>query len=693
MIATSGSRSFDDVARRLEEAEATIEALLSGQIDAVLDADSKSPVLLASAQDALRHSEERYRTIVETASEGIWTLDENFNTTFVNRRLAEMLGYRADAMIGRSVLDFAGKRSGASDARLLLQYSLHNASEEHEVALARNDGSELCVLLKSSPIRQSASQDDGTLVMLTDITERKRAAERLQAFEDRTRFALEVANVGVWDADFVTETARWSEQLEAQYGLKPGTFGGTLEAFISHIHPEDRAEVIEKIAAAGESGLDFSMSNRAIWPDGSVHWLTNQGRVELGAHGEPLRGTGISQDVTERRALEQQFQQAQKMEAVGRLAGGVAHDFNNLLSVIMGWTELVLADLPADSPIRDSLDEVLRAAAGATSLTKQLLAFSRQQIVKPSVFDPNDVVVETQKMLRRLIGEDVKLVTRLDPGLGRVKMDQGQLEQVIVNLVVNSRDAMPMGGTVTVETKNVALDRESARTAADLAPGDYIVLSVSDTGSGMSTEVQARLFEPFFTTKESNKGTGLGLATSYGIVKQAGGHIAVDSTQGAGSTMSVFLPRSMAITDPSPGTAAATSRGTELVLLVEDDLAVRRVTTGMLKSMGYSVISVGSGEEALKLLSDGLNVQLLLTDVVLAGGMNGPALVREVRAQWPRLSVLFASGYTSDAASLRDLLDSGAEIVEKPFTANSLGRSVRHVLDARSEAERSRARS
>ncbi len=389
-------------------------------------------------------------------------------------------------------------------------------------------------------------------------------------------------------------------------------------------------------------------------------------------------------DVTEREQLQAQLFQAQKMESVGRLAGGVAHDFNNLLSVIIGWTEIAISELPVGHATRPSLEEVLRAGDRAAEITHQLLAFARRQVVRPTLFNANDLVVEMDKMLRRLVGEHIEFVTRTDPDLGTVEMDCGQLEQALMNLVVNACDAMPEGGTLTIATANVALDAAYPRTAPDVPPGEYVMLSVSDSGTGMSEEVKAHLFEPFLTTKPLGKGTGLGLATCYGIVKEAGGHIAAYSEMGLGTTMKLYLPRRHEAAAPAARRPKETSvRGMETILLVEDDEAVRRVTARILEAQGYRVVSTSGGKEALQVIEEGREpVQLLLTDVVLADSMNGRDLADSVRALKPNLKVLFVSGYTGDVAILHDLVEQRAVFLEKPFTAESLGSKVREVLDA-----------
>jgi PAS domain S-box-containing protein len=419
--------------------------------------------------------------------------------------------------------------------------------------------------------------------------------------------------------------------------------------------------------------------------DGSLHTVEQSITPVLNESGAITHYIAIKEDISESLLLQAQLLQSQKIESVGRLAGGVAHDFNNLLSVIIGWTGIALQDLPAGHAVRPSLEEVLSAGERAAGLTRQLLAFSRQQVMEPTLFNVNDLVVQMDTMLRRLIGENIEFVTRTNPELGTVKMDRGQLEQVLLNLVVNARDAMPEGGKLTIETANVVLDAEYPRKNVGVTPGEYVMLAVTDSGTGMSEEVKTHIFEPFFTTKAPGKGTGLGLATCYGIAKQAGGHIAVYSEEGLGTAVRVYLPRSHEVAAGAVGLRRKTpARGVETILLVEDDPVVRRVIARMVEAHGYRVVSTSSGEEALRVIEDGREPwQLLLTDVILADGMSGPELAERVRALRPDAKVLFASGYTSDVTILHGLLEEGVAFVQKPFTAESLTSKMRQVLDAK----------
>jgi len=389
----------------------------------------------------------------------------------------------------------------------------------------------------------------------------------------------------------------------------------------------------------------------------------------------------FARDITERRQLESQLLQAQKMEAVGRLAGGVAHDFNNLLTVILSYSDLLLEDLPSDAPDREDVEEIRKAAIAASTLTRQLLAFSRQQVLQPRVLDVNEVIAGTEKLLGRLLGEDVRFTTTLASKLGAVKVDPGQLEQIIMNLAVNARDAMPRGGRLTIETANVELDEAYVRGHPLAQPGRYVMLAVTDTGVGMDAATQARIFEPFFTTKEPGKGTGLGLATVYGIVKQHGGSIWVYSEPGRGTSFKIYLPRVDEAVSPQIATPAETVGGSETVLVTEDVAAVRAVAKQMLERQGYTVLEAPDGEAAITLVEQYAEViHLLLTDVVMPD-VSGRELATRLQALRPHLKVLYMSGYTDDAIVRHGILEEGIAYLQKPFTPDTLARKVRAVLD------------
>jgi signal transduction histidine kinase/CheY-like chemotaxis protein len=482
--------------------------------------------------------------------------------------------------------------------------------------------------------------------------------------------------------DYTTGVLQWSGILESQFGLRPGTFGGTFEAFVECVHPQDRHELRETMAKATRSGADFSMEHRTVGPDGAVRLLSGAGRIHLGKLGEPVRGVGISLDVTERRMLEDQYQQAQKMEAIGRLAGGVAHDFNNLLTVILGHCDLMVDTLDPDDLRREDLAEIRKASVSGASLTHQLLAASRKQLVEPTLLDVNGIVTATRTMLGRLIQEDVQIVMSLQPGLAPVLADRGQVEQIVLNLAVNARDAMPAGGTLTIETANVELDEHYAKRHRAVKPGSYVALTVTDTGIGMTPEVQARLFEPFFTTKELGKGTGLGLATVHGIVMRSGGSITVDSEVGKGASFRVCFPRAdaaeMALDAPMPPSGPGSVA--ETVLVVDDADAVRQLITSLLERQGYRVLGAANADDAVQLFDQNTSIDVLLTDVVMPGA-SGPELTRRLVEKRPALKVIYMSGYTEEAIFHHGVLDRDVAFLHKPFTAETLGLKIREVID------------
>jgi signal transduction histidine kinase/ActR/RegA family two-component response regulator len=426
--------------------------------------------------------------------------------------------------------------------------------------------------------------------------------------------------------------------------------------------------------------------------DGSPVWTLENAALLADERAGDVIIEGTVTDITDRRLLEEQLRQSQKMEAIGQLAGGIAHDFNNLLTTVLGYSNMALNRLSPHEPIREEIEEIQKAGERAANLTRQLLAFSRKQLFEPKVVDVNARIVDSTRMLGRLIGERIRLVTQLDPSLGTVRADPGQIEQVLVNLVVNARDAMPDGGTLTIRTQNADVDPVSARRHFGAPPGSYVVLSVADTGVGIDSDTQKRIFEPFFTTKDKPLGTGLGLATVYGIVRQSGGQVYVESEPGEGATFFIYLPSVDEAVSPDEGDTAPTgaAHGSETILLVEDEGPVRELTRRCLEQRGYAVLHAASAEEAIDLLSGhGGPLDLLLTDVVMPGA-SGPDLARRLTGERPDLQVLFVSGYPDDSPGSAGLLEPGAPFLQKPFTADTLARKVRDVLDARATATAAR---
>ena len=656
--------------------------LVKGRIDGELLARVlRYGIERQNAEQARRQERDRAQRYLDTAQVILLALDDEARITLVNRYACSILGRTAEELIGQQFWTFLPERThDAHRARFndVLAGLMHSA----EAPILTRSGEERLIEWRHTVLRNDAGAAIGTFSSGTDITDRNRSIEALRITEERMRFALQSANVGIWDMDYATGVLRWSEQLEAQYGLEPGTFAGTFEAFVERIHPEDRDAIVEIFNQAAKSGADFTIEHRSMEPGGRVRWLTGAGRFLLGDDGTPVRALGISQDVTERHALEAQFQHAQKMEAIGRLAGGVAHDFNNLLTAILGYCELALVSLDKDDWRRNDIGQIQLAGVQAAGLTRQLLAFSRKQIIEPRLLDLNAIVTEMLPMLGRLIGEDVTVTARLEPDLARVKADRGQLEQVIMNLALNARDAMPMGGRLMIETINIELDADYASAHISVTPGRYVALEVSDTGCGMTQEVQARLFEPFFTTKPIGKGTGLGLATVHGVVKRSGGTIGVYSEVGTGTSFKVYLPMAdpATVAPSAPVVLPRPSAGAETVLVVEDSDGLRELAKRLLERQGYRVLVAANADQALGLFAQNPSIGVLLTDVVMPGA-SGPELTKQMIEQRPALKVIYMSGYTEDAIVHHGVLDAEVAFLHKPFTSDTLGRKIREVLE------------
>ena len=511
--------------------------------------------------------------------------------------------------------------------------------------------------------------------------ERERMKRQLREREEYFKSLIEQAMdiIAVLDADGAVRYASPSVLPLLGYGAE--------ELVGQHIfdlvHPDDIGPALRVFAegvATGQGGRLLGLQVRH--KDGTYRSLEAIGRYLLD---DPVvRGVVINaRDVTERRSLERQLLQAQKMEAVGRLAGGIAHDFNNVLTAIFGYADLLTEEFPAGSPARQDLEEIRKAATRASALTRQLLAFSRQQVLAPMVLSVNDLVDDVDKMLRRLVGEDVELRLILARDAGNVRADSGQLQQVIMNLVVNARDAMPTGGKLVIETADAELTEQYAELHQAVIPGRYVMLAVSDTGVGMDAQTKARIFEPFFTTKEKGKGTGLGLSTVYGIVKQSGGYVWVYSEPGHGTTFKLYLPRVDAPAEPqAPPRETATLTGTETILLAEDDEILRPLTKGLLARLGYTVLDAESAEQALAVAGARQGpIHLLVADVVMPGA-SGRELARRLAQSRPETRVLYVSGYTDDAIVHHGMLEPGLKFLQKPFTPAVLARKVREVLDS-----------
>jgi two-component system cell cycle sensor histidine kinase/response regulator CckA len=676
---------LETVRQRQDGSRVTVSLTLSPMKDATGEVRGTSAI--ARDMTERRRAEGRIRLLasaLESTNEMVSVTGADDCFTFVNAAFLRAYGYAVEDVIGRTPALL--QSSQTSD--VVFQRTLRESRRDGwsgELLNRRRDGTEFFVSVNTSTVRDDQGTVVGLLSVARDITERLRAERALRETEERMRFALEASHVGVWEANLRKGTGFWSGTCEAMHGLAPGTFGRTYEAFFDHVHPDDREHVREAIAQAIRTRAPAEVEYRTVWPDGTVRRINLIAHLSVDDGGKPVRAAGVAIDVTERRSLEDQLRQAQKMDAVGQLAGGIAHDFNNLLTVILGCAGFLAEGLAAgDDERRADVEDIQRAAERAAALTRQLLAFSRKQILAVRVLHVGDVIGDVTPMLRRLIGETIDLRTAVG-NRGLVKTDPGQLQQVIVNLAVNARDAMPQGGRLTLETSDVVVDEPFARLHPTIDAGAYVMLAVSDTGHGMDAETQKRVFEPFFTTKPLGQGTGLGLATVYGIVKQSGGTICVDSEPGRGATFRVYLRRTDEVEDVDPRTPieVRTPGGTETILIVEDEGPVREFVHKVLSRRGYAVHTMDNPVRALEYAqAHRASIDLVFSDVILPN-MSGRDMVTQMQPWHPESAVLFMSGYTDEAIVHHGVLDADTAFLQKPFTADALTRKVRDVLDAK----------
>ncbi len=682
---------------RLREANADLERRVG---ERTADLARANAALRAEAEEHRRAREglALFRTLIDRVTDSIEVIDPDTGRVLdVNEAACAAHGYTRAEYLALTVPDLDPTVSGPGVWSRHVEHLRHAGAAVHHGRHRRKDGSFFPVEAHLTYTRDSR---DYLVAVVLDVTERARAEEALRESEERYRLVSGITSDYVYSIR-LTRTPTAAELAGATGGEAFADYANEwvtpqfraitgytweevreLGGWLRVIHPDDRAALVpftDRLLTGEPAEAEYRIRTKG----GEVRRLRDCCHpVRDAATGGVVRLYGAVQDVTDRRRLEEQLRQAQKMEAIGQLAGGVAHDFNNLLTVINGYTELLLADTPETDPRRGPLATVRSAGDRAAALTGQLLAFSRKTIVAPRVLDLNDVVDSAGRMLRRLIGEHIVLTTSLAPHLDRVRADPGLVEQVIMNLAVNARDAMPTGGRLTIETANLALRADDARYPG-LRAGRYARLCVSDTGHGMTDEVKARIFEPFFTTKGPGEGTGLGLATVYGIVMAVGGYIGVYSEVGVGTTFKVLLPAEPPATPPGPAEEppVLAPRGTETVLLVEDEDAVRRLARVALAAQGYTVLEAQTAADAARLAEAHPGpVHLLLTDVVMPE-MGGRAVADAVRARRPGVKVLYMSGYTDDAVVRHGVLAATDAFLQKPFTPLSLARKVRNVLD------------
>ncbi len=694
-VALENARLYDDAEARRKEAEelAQVAAVISASLDVtavfrrVLEAargltgaDLSRLALRDPVRDVMvfRYADGSERSEVDIArDEGIgglaWSTGRTVRTA--DRRTDERLPADQVGILG------------AAEVRATIVAPIVIGGQVEGLLYGINYSETLFEARHEETLRRLADQAAIAIHNARLFADEQAAVRALRESDAVLQRALEVGQIGSWTSG-VGPAARleWSQEVCRIFGVDSASLTGTTDDFFRCVHPDDLPSIAAARDAALTSGQPYRIDHRVVWADGTIRWVHERADVERDAQGRPVRLIGVVQDITERKqaeealqAAEEQLRQSQKMDAIGRLAGGVAHDFNNMLSIITGRSELLLRNTALAPPLRRDIDLIHRTADRAASLTRQLLAFSRKQVLQPKVLDLNTVVANMGRMLRRVIGEDVDLVIVARPGLARVNADPGQLEQVILNLAVNARDAMPGGGHLTIETAQTDLDAEYARRHTGVHPGRHVMLAVTDTGLGMEPAVRERIFEPFFTTKEIGKGTGLGLSTVYGIVQQSGGAIWVYSEPGQGTTFKIYLPSVDEPTEADRAPEEPPRGGSETVLLCEDESDLRELTREVLEEFGYHVLEAADGRHALEVSAGHTGpIHLLLTDVVMPR-MNGSDLAAQLTRERP-LRVLYMSGYTETSVVRRGDVP-GAAFLQKPFSPTVLARTVREVLD------------
>ena len=643
-----------------------------------------------AAEEAEREQREWFETTLASIGDAVIATDAKGRVIFLNRIAAGLTGWELEAARGlplRQVFPVINEQTGQeidNPIDKVIREGITVELANHTVLLAK-DGRRIPLEDSGAPIRRGGSPL-GAVLVFRDVTERRKAQQELKRSERRYRLLFESNPQPMWvfDRESLAFLAV-NEATVTQYGYSREEL---LQMTLKDIRPAEEIPALLEEVQKPEVQLHRDAPWRHRKRDGTIFL------VEITAHPIEYEGRNaclvLATDITERQRLEEQVQQSQRLESIGRLAGGIAHDFNNLLTVINGYAAQILTELPAHNIVAQRVKEINGAGQRAAALTQQLLAFSRRQVIEPRVLNINHVISDMEQMLRRLIGEDVALMIRPSADLRNIRADAGQMQQVVMNLAINARDAMPRGGTLILETSNVVLGEEYRELHPDVRPGPYIVLTVSDTGTGMKPEVQKRIFEPFFTTKPPGSGTGLGLATVHGMIRQSEGWIWVYSEPGSGTTFKIYLPATEEAVVEPPAMAKQDLRGTETILVVEDQDDVRQLAVTILERYGYRVLSATGGEEALQLAGEFPGtIHLLLTDMVMPG-MNGRDLAKQLMAQRVR-NTLFMSGYTETAIEHRGILQAGLDYIQKPFTPESLAEKVKAVLarpvDDRSKEE------
>jgi PAS domain S-box-containing protein len=633
------------------------------------------------------YREERYRTPLEQMQDyTIFLLDVEGRPTSWNPGVQRVLGYGREEFLKIFVGDLYTAEDRLENAPAA---ELREAAEQGRASsdrwVVRKGGSRFWASTSTAGVHDSRGRLLGYARRVRDLSRSKQAEEQLRRKQAALELAHEAAGLGTWEYELATGTLYWDERAQALFGLS-GDATPTLTGWLEALHPDDRKQTEERWNKALRDRSGFSAEYRVVWPDHSIHSVMAVGRCTTDMTGEPFTMSGVVLDLTERRRTEEHLQESMRLEAVGRLAGGIAHDLNNMLAAILGFCEFLQRSLEPNDPRRNDVDQISLAADRSANLTRQLLAFARRELIQPKVLDLNPVVRKAAAMFPSILSENIELNLELAPQLGLIYADPRQIEQILMNLVLNARDAMPQGGRVTIETRVVRLEAGSGapRKQPDGASGGcFTMLAVTDTGHGMDAATLQRIWEPFFTTKPTGEGTGLGLSSVYGAVKQSGGFVWADSEPGRGTTVQVYWPQSPAEQEQveQSSKSAAAGRGNETILIVEDEDLVRALAVRVLKAQGYRCYEARNAEEALRLFEqEEIHIDLVITDVVMPG-MSGGGLGDLLERLRPAVPVLYTSGFTDEDVIRRGLLESNRPFLQKPSTPQQLALKVRTVLD------------
>ncbi len=685
--AAASGRPVHDLEIRLERKDAS-SVFVSLSTSNVQDNEGKLSgflLVLADITQRKRAEEElvRLRKAVENTGEAIFLTEPDGLISWINPAFTEIYGYTAAEVVGHCTPRILRSGTlGSEDYRKFWERILRKEVVTAEVVNKTRDGRLVTVEGSVNPVLDESGRILGFLAIQRDVSDRKGTEAALHESEELYRTLVETSPDGIVLAALDGTVRLCNQRAVAMAGYASATELIGLNAF-NFVAEEERDRARKKAHSLLESREFRNREHTLLRKDGSRFPAELSVSLYLDTHGQPKGIVGMMRDLTSRRQLEAQLLQAQKMEAIGKLAGGVAHDFNNLLTAIIGYSDLLLSDSAVTHSMRQDIQAIKKVGEKASGLVRQLLAFSRRQVMQPKVMSLNTTIADMSRMLQRLIGENVELVTLLDPALGYIKADPVQMEQVLLNLAVNSREAMPSGGRLTIETSNLEIKDSIGAAGSTFPPGEYVLLTVRDTGSGMDQETVAHAFEPFFSTKDAGRGSGLGLSTVYGIVNQSGGSISVESQTGKGTTFKIFLPR----VEPGPAlqeparTEKKSLQGNETILVAEDEEGVRRVVQSFLEGKGYKVLEARDGLEAIETYEKHQGpIHLLVTDLVMPR-MGGLELGQRLMRANPGLRVLYMSGYSDQAVASQGKLEPGTMFLQKPFSTDALAQSVRQLLD------------